>query len=93
MTPTKSSRVRVTVGMPRASIRAADRPHAVAQEPQAALPMMTASTPLRLTCSIPTPYPRQRCALLTKRGAGALVTAFGPDVVHVQNHPTSTELG
>ena len=49
MTPTKSARVSVTVGIPWASSLAADRPHAVAQVPQAALPMMTASTPLALT--------------------------------------------
>ena len=49
MTPTKSARVSVTVGMPCVSILAAARPHAVAQDPQAALPMMTASTPLFLT--------------------------------------------
>jgi len=51
MTPTKSARVRVTVGIPSASSLAAARPHAVAQDPQAALPMMTASTPLCLTCA------------------------------------------
>src|SRR6266851_5108596 len=49
MTPTKSARVSVTVGIPCASILAAARPHAVAQVPQAALPMTTASTPLALT--------------------------------------------
>jgi hypothetical protein len=49
MTPTKSDRVIVTVGMPSVSILAAARPHAVAQAPQAALPTMTASTPLILT--------------------------------------------
>src|SRR5499427_1323375 len=51
MTPTKSARVRVTVGIPCASSLAAARPHAVAQDPQAALPMMTASTRLCLTCA------------------------------------------
>src|SRR5438445_1382699 len=49
MTPTKSARVNVIVGIPCASSLAAARPHAVAQDPQAALPMMTASTPLCLT--------------------------------------------
>lgn len=48
-TPAKSLRVIVTVGIPSASIRAAARPHAVAQAPQAALPMITASTPLAFT--------------------------------------------
>jgi len=36
--------------------------------------------------SIPTPYPRQRCALLTQRNADGLLTAFHPDLVHIQNH-------
>jgi glycosyltransferase involved in cell wall biosynthesis len=36
--------------------------------------------------SIPTPYPSQRCALLTERGARALLTAFNPDLLHIQNH-------
>ncbi len=49
MTPTKSVRVSVTVGMPSVSILAAARPQAVAQEPQAALPTITASTPLFFT--------------------------------------------
>ena len=49
ITPTKSVRVSVTVGMPSVSILAAARPHAVAQAPQAALPTMTASTPLSFT--------------------------------------------
>ena len=49
MTPTKSERVSVTVGIPRLSILAAARPHAVAQAPQLALPTMTASTPLFFT--------------------------------------------
>src|SRR5262245_36507949 len=51
MTPTKSARVSVTVGIPCASSLAAARPHAVAQDPQAAFPMMTASTPLCLTAA------------------------------------------
>lgn len=38
------------------------------------------------TRSMPTPYPEQRSALLTRRGAEALLSAFLPDVVHVQNH-------
>ena len=49
MTPTKSDRVSVTVGMPSDSICAAARPHAVAQDPQAALPRITASTPEAFT--------------------------------------------
>ena len=49
MTPTKSVRVSVTVGMPSVSILAAARPHAVAQAPQAALPTITASTRLFFT--------------------------------------------
>ena len=36
--------------------------------------------------SIPTPYPRQRCALLTRRDADSLLTDFQPDLVHIQNH-------
>ena len=51
ITPTKSARVSVTVGIPSASSLAAARPHAVAQDPQAALPMTTASTPLRWTAA------------------------------------------
>jgi len=52
-TPAKSERVRMTVGMPLASILAAARPQAVAQDPQAALPMITASTPLSFTiCAV-----------------------------------------
>jgi len=38
-----------TVRIPSISSLAAARPHAVAQDPQAALPMTTASTPLALT--------------------------------------------
>lgn len=47
-TPIKSVRASVTVGIPSASILAAARPQAVAQEPQAALPIIIASTPLSL---------------------------------------------
>ncbi|MBI2001761.1 MAG: glycosyltransferase, partial [candidate division NC10 bacterium] len=36
--------------------------------------------------SIPTPYPDQRCALLTRRGAKALLSEFRPDLLHIQNH-------
>jgi hypothetical protein len=61
ITPTKSARVSVTVGMPSPSILAAARPHAVAQDPQAALPMMTASTPLRLTSAAVSSLPMRRC--------------------------------
>src|SRR5690606_19602348 len=50
-TPTKSSRVRMTVGMPLLSSLAATRPHAVAQAPQEALPMITASALRATTCS------------------------------------------
>ena len=63
MTPTKSARVSVTVGIPSASILAAARPHAVAQDPQAALPMMTASTPLCLTSAAVSSVPITRVAL------------------------------
>ena len=43
VTPTNSSRARTTVGIFLLSIRAAARPHAVAQAPQEALPTMTPS--------------------------------------------------
>jgi phosphatidylinositol alpha 1,6-mannosyltransferase len=36
--------------------------------------------------SVPTPYPQQRCALLTGRDADGLLTDFHPDLVHIQNH-------
>jgi glycosyltransferase involved in cell wall biosynthesis len=36
--------------------------------------------------SLPTPYPRQRCALLTPRGAQRLLATVRPDLLHVQNH-------
>lgn len=36
--------------------------------------------------SIPTTYPGQRCGVLTARGASALLRAFRPDLIHVQNH-------
>jgi 1,2-diacylglycerol 3-alpha-glucosyltransferase len=36
--------------------------------------------------SIPTPYPQQRCALLTRGDADGLLTDFHPDLVHIQNH-------
>ena len=35
--------------------------------------------------SIPTPYPQQRCALLTRGDADGLLTDFHPDLVHIQN--------
>ena len=46
VTPTNSSRVKMTVGRPSRSNRAAARPQAVAQAPQAAFPTTTASAPL-----------------------------------------------
>jgi 1,2-diacylglycerol 3-alpha-glucosyltransferase len=36
--------------------------------------------------SLPTPYPGQRGAVLSRRGGAALVAKFRPDVVHVQSH-------
>ncbi len=36
--------------------------------------------------SIPTTYPGQRCGVLAARGARALLRAFRPDLIHVQNH-------
>ncbi len=36
--------------------------------------------------SIPTTYPGQRCAVLTTWGARALLRAFRPDLLHIQNH-------
>jgi glycosyltransferase involved in cell wall biosynthesis len=36
--------------------------------------------------SLATPYPRQRCALLTRHAAGALLAACRPDLLHIQNH-------
>jgi glycosyltransferase involved in cell wall biosynthesis len=36
--------------------------------------------------SIPTTYPGQRCGVLAARGARALLRAFRPDLVHIQNH-------
>jgi glycosyltransferase involved in cell wall biosynthesis len=36
--------------------------------------------------SMPTPYPQQRYAWLSRRGAMALLTAFQPDLLHIQNH-------
>ena len=51
MTPTKSARVSVTVGIPCASSLAAARPHAVAQDPQLAFPISTAWAPARATSS------------------------------------------
>lgn len=36
--------------------------------------------------SMPTTYPGQRCSVLAARGARALLRAFRPDLVHIQNH-------
>ena len=36
--------------------------------------------------SIPTTYPGQRCGVLTAWGARALLRAFRPDLLHIQNH-------
>ena len=45
----KPACVTIIVGIPIFSIRAAARPHAVAQEPQPALPTMAASPPFSFT--------------------------------------------
>jgi hypothetical protein len=49
--PTNSRRWTTTAGMPSFSILAADRPQAVAQEPQLAFPIRTAWAPARATSS------------------------------------------